>query len=77
MAEIKAVIFDQDVVIIDTERDGHRVEFNKTFKEFGFDIEWSVDKYQAETGKLYCYRRFEERRISCQRRGNACGCHHK
>jgi HAD superfamily hydrolase (TIGR01509 family) len=45
MAEIKAIIFDQDGVIIDTERDGHRVAFNETFKEFGFDVEWDVDKY--------------------------------
>jgi len=45
MAEIKAIIFDQDGVIIDTERDGHRVAFNKTFKEFGFDFEWDVDYY--------------------------------
>jgi len=45
MAEIKAIIFDQDGVIIDTERDGHRVAFNKTFKEFGFDFQWDVDYY--------------------------------
>lgn len=45
MSEIKAIIFDQDGVIIDTERDGHRVAFNQTFKEFGFDVEWDVDKY--------------------------------
>jgi len=45
MAEIKAIIFDQDGVIIDTERDGHRVAFNKTFKEFGFNFEWDVDYY--------------------------------
>jgi len=32
-------------VIIDTERDGHRVSFNMTFKEFGFSDEWSVDYY--------------------------------
>ena len=29
---------DVDGVIIDTERDGHRVSFNMTFKEFGFFI---------------------------------------
>ena len=45
MAQIKAVFFDQDGVIIDTERDGHRVAFNMTFKEFGFTDEWSVEYY--------------------------------
>ncbi len=45
MGKIKAVFFDQDGVIIDTERDGHRVSFNLTFKEFGFSDEWSVDYY--------------------------------
>lgn len=45
MADIQAVFFDQDGVIIDTERDGHRVAFNKTFAEFGFDVEWDVQTY--------------------------------
>ena len=45
MAKIKAVFFDQDGVIIDTERDGHRVAFNETFKHFGYDFEWDVDYY--------------------------------
>jgi HAD superfamily hydrolase (TIGR01509 family) len=45
MADIKALIFDQDGVIIDTERDGHRVAFNRTYKEFGYDFEWDVEKY--------------------------------
>jgi HAD superfamily hydrolase (TIGR01509 family) len=45
MGKIQAVFFDQDGVIIDTERDGHRVSFNMTFKEFGFSDEWSVDYY--------------------------------
>ena len=42
---IKAIFFDQDGVIIDTERDGHRVAFNETFKHFGYDFEWDVDYY--------------------------------
>ena len=45
MSKIKAVFFEQDGVIIDTERDGHRVSFNMTFKEYGFTDEWSVDYY--------------------------------
>ncbi len=45
MAEIKGFFFDQDGVIIDTERDGHRVAFNKTFKEFGYDFQWDVEEY--------------------------------
>ena len=45
MGKIKAFFFDQDGVIIDTEKDGHRVSFNMTFKEFGFTDEWSVEYY--------------------------------
>lgn len=45
MTTIKAVIFDQDGVIIDTERDGHRVAFNETFQEMGFDVYWDEDYY--------------------------------
>jgi HAD superfamily hydrolase (TIGR01509 family) len=45
MTEIKALFFDQDGVIIDTERDGHRVAFNETFKEMGFDAYWDEEYY--------------------------------
>ena len=43
---IKAILFDLDGVIIDTERDGHRVAFNKAFSECGYsDIVWDEDLY--------------------------------
>ena len=42
---IKALFFDQDGVIVDTERDGHRVAFNQTFAEFGYRVDWSVERY--------------------------------
>jgi HAD superfamily hydrolase (TIGR01509 family) len=45
MAKIKAFIFDQDGVIIDTEKDGHRIAFNETFKAFGYDFAWDEDEY--------------------------------
>ena len=45
---LKALIFDCDGVLVDTERDGHRVGFNRAFREFGIDAEWDVPLY----GKL-------------------------
>jgi HAD superfamily hydrolase (TIGR01509 family) len=45
MTGLLAVFFDLDGVIVDTERDGHRVAFNLAFKEYGFDDQWDVDYY--------------------------------
>jgi HAD superfamily hydrolase (TIGR01509 family) len=45
---LKAIIFDCDGVLVDTERDGHRVGFNRAFEQFGIDAEWDVPLY----GKL-------------------------
>lgn len=42
---LKAVLFDCDGVLVDTERDGHRVAFNRAFAEKGLDAEWDVDLY--------------------------------
>jgi HAD superfamily hydrolase (TIGR01509 family) len=42
---VKAIIFDCDGVLVDTERDAHRVGFNLAFRQFGIDAEWSVDLY--------------------------------
>ncbi|MDA3941477.1 MAG: HAD-IA family hydrolase [Spirochaetia bacterium] len=47
MEKLKAVFFDQDGVIIETEKDGHRVAFNSAFKEFGLDIEWDGEYYNT------------------------------
>ncbi|KAH7296982.1 hypothetical protein KP509_26G047300 [Ceratopteris richardii] len=41
----EALFFDCDGVLVDTERDGHRVSFNETFKEKGLDVIWDVDLY--------------------------------
>ncbi|CAA6819170.1 MAG: Hypothetical protein CbbY [uncultured Thiotrichaceae bacterium] len=45
MAELKALLFDVDGTLADTEADGHRVAFNKAFVEAGLDWHWSVDTY--------------------------------
>ena len=44
--QLKALIFDCDGVLAETERDGHRVAFNRTFVEKGYDIEWDVALYK-------------------------------
>lgn len=41
----EALLFDCDGVLVDTERDGHRVSFNQAFKEKRLDLEWDVDLY--------------------------------
>ena len=41
----EALFFDMDGVIIDTEKDGHRVAFNAAFEEFGYQVHWEVDYY--------------------------------
>lgn len=45
MRELQALIFDVDGTLADTERDGHRVAFNRAFAEAGLDWEWSPELY--------------------------------
>lgn len=45
MNTLKALLFDVDGTLADTERDGHRVAFNLAFAEAGLDWEWSVPLY--------------------------------
>jgi HAD superfamily hydrolase (TIGR01509 family) len=42
---MKALIFDCDGVLVDTERDGHRVAFNRAFAAAGIDADWDVELY--------------------------------
>lgn len=42
---LRAVIFDVDGTLADTERDGHRVAFNEAFEAAGLDYRWSVLEY--------------------------------
>ncbi|MGH3935447.1 MAG: HAD-IA family hydrolase [Pseudonocardiaceae bacterium] len=42
---LRAVIFDLDGTLADTERDGHRVAFNAAFQAAGLDYRWSVPEY--------------------------------
>ena len=42
---LKALIFDIDGTLADTERDGHRVAFNRAFAEAGLDWNWDVPLY--------------------------------
>ncbi len=42
---LKALLFDVDGTLADTERDGHRPAFNAAFREFGLDWDWDVARY--------------------------------
>lgn len=42
---LKALIFDMDGTLANTERDGHLVAFNKAFKELGLDWFWNNELY--------------------------------
>ncbi|MDD5364290.1 MAG: HAD family hydrolase [Gallionellaceae bacterium] len=45
---LKALLFDVDGTLADTERDGHRPAFNAAFRDYGLDWDWDVELY----GKL-------------------------
>ena len=49
MDKLKALIFDFDGTLADTERDGHRVAFNQAFDALGLDWHWD-----AALGKKLC-----------------------
>lgn len=45
MTKLKALIFDVDGTLAETERDAHRVAFNETFAAHDLDWNWSVKLY--------------------------------
>ncbi len=45
MTKLEALIFDVDGTLADTERDGHRVAFNRAFADAGLDWDWGVELY--------------------------------
>jgi len=61
---LAAVYFDCDGVLVDTERDGHRVAFNRAFAAKGLEREWSVERYgellKTAGGKERMKRDFDE-----------------
>lgn len=63
MTALKALIFDVDGTLAETERDGHRIAFNQAFVDAGLEWEWSVEEYaqllETAGGKerIYAYMR--------------------
>ena len=43
---MEALIFDCDGVLVDTERDGHRIAFNMAFTHKGIKVDWSIEEYK-------------------------------
>jgi HAD superfamily hydrolase (TIGR01509 family) len=62
--DVQALLFDVDGTLADTERDGHRVAFNRAFAEAGLDWVWDVPLYGellAVTGGKERMRHYVER----------------
>jgi beta-phosphoglucomutase-like phosphatase (HAD superfamily) len=61
---LEALIFDCDGVLVDTERDGHRVAFNAAFAAAGLPDSWDVARYgellSTGGGKERTIRHFDE-----------------
>ncbi|HEY9660552.1 MAG TPA: HAD family hydrolase [Allocoleopsis sp.] len=45
MPQLQALIFDVDGTLAETERDGHRIAFNRAFAAAGLDWDWSIEQY--------------------------------
>ncbi len=43
--DLRAVVFDVDGTLVDSERHGHRVAFNRAFEEFDLPYRWDEDLY--------------------------------
>lgn len=46
MGTLKALIFDVDGTLADTEKDGHLAACNEAFERMGFDIRWSWEEFK-------------------------------
>ena len=45
MSQLAAVVWDVDGTLAETERDGHRVAFNRAFEALGVPWRWDVARY--------------------------------
>ncbi|MDQ4069077.1 MAG: HAD-IA family hydrolase [Actinomycetota bacterium] len=45
MSELQAAVFDVDGTLVDSERHGHRVAFNRAFEEFDLPYRWDEELY--------------------------------
>ena len=75
MHELKAIIFDMDGTLADTE-DIHRLAFNQAFSEYDFPWQWSVEEYKKllciSGGRERIRNYFQERKIVPENNEDLC-----
>jgi HAD superfamily hydrolase (TIGR01509 family) len=74
---LRAVVFDVDGTLVDSERDGHRVAFNRAFEEAGLEDRWDVERYgellEVTGGERRLNTHFEQRGIAEDERRELAG----
>ena len=71
-ARLEAVVLDVDGTLVDSERDGHRVAFNRAFEEARLPDRWDVELYgellEVTGGKRRLMAYFERQGMSAEER---------
>jgi len=70
LAELRAVIFDVDGTLVDTERNGHRTAFNAAFAEGGLEYHWDESTYGRLLAITGGRRRIESFLLECNHPGD-------
>jgi len=71
---LQAIVLDVDGTLVDSERDGHRVAFNRAFEEAGLPARWDVERYgellEVTGGQRRIDAHYEQQGVPAEEREN-------